>query len=306
MDQFLSSGVRFTTPILLAAIGGLPTWWTRDLNIALEGYMLFGAFFGVYFGFLTGSSIVGVACGLAVGLLFGYVFGLVIVRLRAPVFVMGAALNVLALGGTAFLLRVLLGSRGSFNATGITPLPTVAIPGVESIPVIGPMLSGHSILTYISWVLVAVLIWAARCTTIVRHLKAAGEHGEALATAGVNVGRIRLLAQVWCGALCALGGMQLSLGQLSAFTDGMTVGLGFVALAAVIFTGARGSALLLFGVSIVFGLALAASIRAQGLGLPSEIPQMLPYVITLGGLIVVSIRRKGGQQSRMVVPTIAE
>jgi simple sugar transport system permease protein len=300
LEAYLASGVRFSTPLLLAALGGLATWWTRDLNIGLEGFMLFGSFFAVLTAYQTGSSILAVVLTVLAGALIGLLFGLVVVGLRANVFVVGAAVNVLALGGTVFLLRIVLGTRGSFSSPDLPALPRLTIPVVDAVPLVGGLLSGHTVLTYLSWLLVAVVAWAARHTVLVRRLKAAGEHREALQSAGRSVRLVRLLAQVWCAALCALAGMQLSLGQLTLFTEGMTAGKGFVALAAVIFSGGGAAALL--AVCLLFGFTESLSVRMESLGLPPQFPQMLPYVVTLIGLVVVSLRRRG-DDVRVLVPT---
>jgi simple sugar transport system permease protein len=135
-------------------------------------------------------------------------------------------------------------------------------------------------------VLVAATFLIARHSVIARHLKVAGEHPQALTTAGVSVPTMRVIAQVWCFALCALAGAQLSLGQLTLFTEGMTSGLGFVALAVVIFS--QGRVMLLAGMSFVFGLSTAVSVQVDSSIMPPQFAQMLPYVVALLGLIVLS------------------
>lgn len=154
----------------------------------------------------------------------------------------------------------------------------------------GALLSGHTVLTWLGFVLVAVLAWASRATSVVRHLKASGEYPDALATAGGRVRTYRVLAQGWCFALCFVAGAQLSLGQLRLFTEGMTNGIGFVALAAVIF--ASGRPLVLAAVCGLFGLAFALSVRVDPDLIAPQFAQMLPYVATLAGLVIVSYRRR--------------
>lgn len=290
LDAVLSSMVRFGTPLLLAALGGITTRWTRDLNIGLEGAVLAGAFFGVFFGFQTGSSLVAVGIVAALGFACGLAFGAAVVVARANPFVVGTAVNVLAIGGTVFLLRSQFGVKGSFIDPGIPALPVIDIPALDGVPVLGALFSGHTALTWLAFVLVAALAWAVRATTIVRHLKASGEFPEALATAGGRVRTLRVVAQGWCFALCFVAGAQLSLGQLRLFTEGMTNGLGFVALAAVIF--AAGHPLVLAGVCGLFGLAFAVSVRVDPDVVAPQFAQMLPYVVTLASLVVVSYRRR--------------
>jgi simple sugar transport system permease protein len=303
IETLLSSGVRFTTPILLAGLGCLATRWTKDLNVGLEGAMLFGAFFGVVCGYRFESAAAAIALTAIIGAGLGLLFGVLVVVLRANVFVVGTALNVLASGATVYLLRSWFGVKGSLSGDRIPALPAIHLGVIGDIPLIGPILSGQSALTYASWLLVALTAWAARHTVLVRHLKAAGEHPEALRAAGGNVARVRVIAQVWCFTLCALAGAQLSLGQLTLFTEGMTSGLGFIALAAVIFC--RGNVPLLAGMCGAFGLASALSVRLDTSVMPPQFAQMLPYLVAFVGLVVLS-RRSRVPETRMLTLTLEE
>jgi general nucleoside transport system permease protein len=283
LEALLSSGIRFTTPILLAGLGGLATRWTKDLNVGLEGVMLFGAFFGVAAGYYFESATAAILVTGLLGAVAGCGFGVAVAVLRVNVFVAGTALNVLAAGATVYLLRTWFGVKGSFSSDRIPSLPPV--------------------LTYATWLLVVAMVWAVRHTTFVRHLKASGEHPEALHTAGGHVTRARVLAQIWCFTLCALAGVQLSLGQLTLFTEGMTGGLGFIALAAVIFS--RGNVFLLAGMSLAFGLASALSVRLNTSVMPPQFAQMLPYLVAFAGLVVLS-RRARTPDIRILTPTLED
>lgn len=292
LDAFLASGIRFTTPILLAGLGCLATAWTKDLNVGLEGAMLFGAFFGVVLGMTVGNSLAAVLLLVILGLVCGALFGYLITALRVNVFVAGIVLNVLGAGGTVYLLRSLYGVKGTLSSDKIPPLPNFHIPVIDDIPVLGGILSGHSLLTYASWLLVVLLLLAVKHTVVVRHLKAAGEHPSALETAGGSVPRMRVLAQAWCFVLCGLAGMQLSTGQLTLFTEGMTSGLGFVALAAVIFS--RGRVLLLTFMCLIFGLSSAAGVQISEDVMPPQFAQMIPYIVAMVGLIVLARASREG------------
>lgn len=303
LDPLLASGVRYSTLILLAALGGLTTTWTRDLNVGLEGAMLFGAFLGVALGLSTGSVLAAAAIAVALGAVSGLVFGLTITHLRVNVFIAGFIVNILAAGGTVYLLRSLYGVKGTLADSGIPSLPTLDIPVVEGIPVLGALLSGHSVLTYVSWLLLALTAFLARRSILATHLRAAGEHPMALATAGGHVVRMRILAQVWCFALSALAGVQLSIGQLSLFTEGMTSGLGFVALAVVIFS--RGRVGLLALMSFAFGVSTALSVQVDADVVPPQFAQMLPYLVALAGLIVLA-RTRPDAAIRIARPSLSE
>ncbi|MFT4468495.1 ABC transporter permease [Arthrobacter sulfonylureivorans] len=292
IDAFLASGIRFTTPILLAALACLPTAWTKDLNVGLEGAMLFGAFSGVVIGMSTESGFAAVGLTVLIGAACGAAFGYLITYLRVNVFVAGIVLNVFAAGATVYLLRSLFGVKGTLSDDRIPAMASVNIPGIDGIPLLGAVLSGHSILTYVSWAIIVAAALAVRYTVLVRHLKAAGEHPAALTAAGGNVTRMRILAQVWCFALCGLAGVQLSMGQLTLFTEGMTSGLGFVALAAVIFC--RGKVLLLALMSVGFGLSSAVAVQVNASVMPPQFAQMIPYVVAFAGLIILARTAKDG------------
>lgn len=301
VDAFLSSGIRFTTPILLAALGCLATTWTRDLNVGLEGAMLFGSFLGVVIGLTTGSATLAIVLTVALGIIAGLIFGYLITVLKVNVFVGGIVLNIFAAGATVYLLRSLFGVKGTLSSDKIPSVDKIHIPFIEDVPILGPILSGHTVLTYVSWLLVAVAFIAAQRTVIVRHMKAAGEHPSALSAAGGNVTRMRILAQAWCFALCALAGVQLSMGQLSLFTEGMTSGLGFVAVAAVIFS--RGRVMLLALMCLGFGMSSAAAVVINDSIMPPQFAQMIPYVVAFLGLIVLArFSKQGG--SRIATPVL--
>ncbi|WP_111721139.1 ABC transporter permease [Homoserinimonas sp. OAct 916] len=301
IDAFLASGIRFTTPILLAGLGCLTTIWTKDLNVGLEGVMLFGAFLGVVIGLTTGSVGLAIIYTLVLAAIAGLVFGYLITVLKVNVFVAGIVLNIFAAGATVYLLRSMFGVKGTLSDDGIPGVAKVVIPGISNVPVLGPLFSGHTVLTYVSWVLVVLVFIAARRTVLVRHLKAAGEHPAALISAGGSVVRMRILAQVWCFVLCALAGVQLSMGQLTLFTEGMTSGLGFVALAAVIFS--RGRVLLLALMCVGFGFSSAASIVIDDSVMPPQFAQMIPYVVAFIGLVVLARTSKQGS-TRIATPVM--
>lgn len=303
VDAFLASGVRFTTPILLAALGCLATLWTKDLNVGLEGTMLFGAFFGIVVGLTTGSLPLAVLLTVLMAIVAGLVFGVLITVFKVNVFIAGIVLNIFAGGATVYLLRSLFGVKGTLSDPGIPSIDKVVIPGLDSIPVLGAILSGQTVLTYVSWGIVILILLAARHTVLVRRLKAAGEHPGALASAGGNVTWMRIAAQVWCFALCALAGVQLSMGQLTLFTEGMTSGMGFVALAAVIFC--RGHVLLLTLMCLLFGMSSAAAVLINDTVMPPQFAQMIPYAVAFLGLVVLARTSKQGGM-RMVTPALED
>jgi len=278
------------TPILLAALACLPTLWTRDINIGLEGIMIFGAFFGVAIGLVTGSVWVAITVTVVLAAIVGICFGLLVTSLKVDVFVAGIVLFVFAGGATAYLLDTIFGAKGNLADPSIPALPVITIPGLEEVTVLGGLLSGHSILTWTAVVLFIAMLVLDRTSVIAVYLKAAGSHPQALATSGVRVNRMRVLAQMWCFVLASLAGIQVSLGQLSLFTVGMTGGVGFVALAVVIF--ARGNVALTALISLAFGAATALTFQVDKNVVPHELTSILPYAAALVALIFISRRSR--------------
>jgi simple sugar transport system permease protein len=274
VEELLASTIRNATPLIFAALGGMFSERSGVVNIALEGLMLIAAFAGVVGAALFGSALVGLFFALGAGLLFALIHALMCVTFEADQIISGTAINLLALGGTGFLMVLVFGSGGtSPRVEGFEPVP---------IPVVGQALFSQSLLVYLMYLLVPVTFFLVFRTPFGLRLRATGEVPEAVDTAGVSVARMRYYGVALSGLLAALGGVYLSMGILSAFTENMTNGRGFIALAALIFgrwnpIGAAGAALL-------FGFALAVTFRVPQEVVPQEFIQMIPYVLTIVAL----------------------
>lgn len=294
LDATLANAVlRAATPILLAALGGLLCERAGVFNIGLEGLMLTGAFAAVVGSFAAGSAAAGVAAAIAAGALLAAVFALFAVTLRGNEIVLGIAINLLASGLTVFLLRTLYGVKGAFQDPGIAGLATIELPVIGSLPLIGPLvgplLSGHTAVVY-----AALALTLGVHLLLFRHplglrLRGVGEHPEAATTLGVGVGRLRYLALVLSGALCGLAGAQLSLGNVTLFVENMSAGRGWIAVVAVMFGRAHPAGVL--GACLLFGFTESLGFRLQGLRLPSQLTESLPYLVTLVSLFVFEARR---------------
>jgi ABC-type uncharacterized transport system permease subunit len=280
LGTLLASTIRNATPLIFAALGGMFSERSGVVNIGLEGLMLISAFAGVVGAFLSGSALVGLGFGLAAGLLFALIHALMCITFEADQIISGTAINLLALGGTGFLMVLIFGSGGT--SPRVSGFKEVAIPLLSDIPLIGPALFNQSLLVYLMYALIPITWFVVFRTPFGLRLRATGEVPEAVDTAGVSVARMRYYGVALSGLLAALGGVYLSMGILSAFTENMTVGRGFIALAALIFgrwnpIGAAGAALL-------FGFGLAVSFQVPQEAVPIEFIQMLPYVLTIVGL----------------------
>jgi simple sugar transport system permease protein len=286
----LNSTFRYITPILLAALGGLICERVGVFNIALEGLMLWGAYFAVVGSFYTENALLGVGTAFVLGIAHAAVFGIIVIPLKGNMIVSGIALNLLIAGATIFLLRAMFGVKGAFQDPKLQGLGKINIPIVENIPVLGPILSGHSWLVYLSWVLVIAVYVLLFKTPLGLRMRGVGEQPEAAATLGVNVNWIRFGAILASGALCGLAGAQLSLGQVTLFVENMSAGRGWIAVVAVMLGQAHPFGAFL--ASVLFGFADSIGFRLQAYGLPTQFTGMVPYLVTLAALFVIALRRK--------------
>jgi general nucleoside transport system permease protein len=283
---FVAAVLASTTPVLYAALGGALCGRAGVFNIALEGQLLWGAFVAVATSWWTGSAWLGVAAAVVTTTVFSGILAVGAVSWRADPIIVAVGMNLLALGLTGFLLRELLGATGTFVPQGLEGLPSMD--ALDGVPVLGPLLGGQTVLVPLS-LLLAVLasLWLSR-TSLGLRLRGVGEHPEAATSLGVDVPRYQRATVLLTGALCGLGGAQLSLGNVTAFTEGMTAGRGWVAVAAVMLAANR--PLLVLGACLLFGAAEAWGFRLQGLGLPQQLTDAAPYLVTLVVLVASRVR----------------
>ena len=261
----LTSTLRLTAPLLVAALGGLLSERSGVVNIALEGLMLIGAFSAAAGAHYTGNTFLGVLIGMGAAGLAAAVHAFWCITLRGDQIVAGTAINLLGIGVPAFLLQRL------FDVAGRSP-------AVDKLPTIG---GGLNVLVPVAFLLVPVVYLVVFQTKHGLRILAAGEHPRAAESVGIAVDRYRYAAVVASGVLAGIGGAYLSVGDLSFFTIGMTNGRGFIALAALVFGNWRPFTTL--GATLLFGAAQAVQIQAQAAGLPinKELITALPYVVTL-------------------------
>lgn len=255
------STIRTATPLLLAALGGLYSERSGIINIALEGLMLAGGFTAAVVTHYTENPWVGLAAGIAAGIIVASVHALACIQFKADQVVSGMAINILFIGVPALL------SGALFNSTGATP----------QIP-IGQLLPQAPII--FAFALVPITWYVLYRTPFGLRLRAVGENPEAADAAGVSVSRVRYTAVLLSGALAAIGGAYLSIGQSSLFTRNMTAGRGFIALAALIF-GKWRPVQTMFA-CLLFGFAEALTTQMQGVvKIPVQFIQIIPYLLTM-------------------------
>jgi ABC-type uncharacterized transport system permease subunit len=281
----LVSAVALSAPLMYAALGELISETAGVINIELEAMMLSGAFCGVLGTYLTGNIALGFVFGAVGGLVVGLLHGVLCFVFRANQVISGVVLNILALGVTSFLLSSYLGDRVTRS---IASLSDIRIPVLSEIPILGPALFKQDIMVYLALISVGVVWWVLNRTTIGLMLRAAGERPEAAESLGVDVGRMRWGVVSVCGLLAGIGGSQLALAGIGLFTQNMTAGRGFIALAAVIF--GRWRVLGVAAAVLMFATADAFQFRAGALGIniPDPFLIMLPYLaalLALAGLL---------------------
>ena len=284
---FVQIALASATPLALAALGGLYSERSGVANIALEGKMLFGSLCAVLGTFWSGDPWIGCLLAVAGGVLLALLHFVNCELLDADHVISGAAINILSLGITGFLVFQVFASKSSLQ---VATLPTLDLSAIAALPVAGPLidllLTGMVPLFPLALALAFATRWLLRSTPFGLRVRAAGEDPAVAEARGVDVAGVRLVCLVVCGALAGLAGAQLAVGEIGFFTEKMSAGRGFIALAALIF--GRWRPLPVLAACLFFGFADAAAVRLklQWQLLPDELALTVPFVLTLAVLIV--------------------
>lgn len=269
------------TPLLFAALGELVTEKSGVLNLGVEGMMVVGALAAFAVASSTGSTSLGIMAGALAGAALAFVFAFLTLTMMANQVATGLALTIFGIG-----LSALVGT--GFVGVALEPLGKLDIPGLSSIPVIGPVLFGQDVLVYFSFVMVGVVMWFLNSTRAGLILRAVGVSHSSAHAIGLQVLRTRYLATLFGGAMSGLGGAYLSLSYTPMWAENMTAGRGWIALALVVFSTWR-PARLLAG-AYLFGFITVVQLHAQSAGfdVPSQVMSMLPYLATILVLVIIS------------------
>ncbi len=277
-SALFASMLRYATPLIFAAIGGMFSERSGVVNIGLEGMMLMGAFFGIMAADKLDSWLLGLLVAVVSGGAMALIHAIWAVHLRADQIISGFAINFLALGLTGYLFIDIYGQEGT--PTDIESIPAVRLSFIDGVPFFGDIFGNLNLMIWLALILVPLSWFLLFKTPLGLRIRAVGEHPRAADTVGIDVYRIRYGAVIASGMLAAAGGAFLSIGFVNSFNENMTAGRGFIALAAVIFGNWRpwgaAAACLLFG----FSSALAQRLPEYS-DSAATLFQALPYVLTL-------------------------
>jgi len=277
--SLLAETVIYSTPIIYGSLSGILCERAGVINIAIEGQFLAGAFLASMVASASGNVWLGALCGAAAGAAFGWLLAFLALRYGADQIIVGILIDAFALGLTNFLLQEIFTNHPGLNSPPV--FPSLAIPLLSKIPLLGPVLFDQNAIVYGAAVLLVVVHLALFRTRWGLRVRAVGEHPKAASTVGIHVASVRYRNVVLGGVVAGLGGAAFTIGSYGQFTSNMAAGLGFVALAAMIFGrwrpfGGLGAALL-FG----FSISLVSFIGVLGVDIPSPLLAMAPYLITI-------------------------
>lgn len=288
LSSLLAGTIRLATPILLPALGQLYTQRAGILNLGVEGTMLMGAISAFTVACISGSLWLGLLSGIVMGVIFSVLMAWLSVTMHANQVIAGIGLNILASGLAAYIYRVIFGIRAL--PAQITPFQSLDVAGLSDIPLIGPVLFGHNVMVYLTFLLVPITWFILEKTVFGLRIKAVGEHPRAADSKGISVEKTRYLSVLIGGAYAGAGGAFMTIAYMNVFTENIIGGFGYIAVSVVIF--ARFMPVRSMWGALIFGCASALQLRlqTQGSGIPSQLLLMLPYVMTIVALIFSSKR----------------
>lgn len=294
--SFIFIVIRVGVPLLFASMSAYVASLAGIPNIAVEGIMIFGALFGVYFSASSGSAWVGLLVVIIVGLIMALVIAFFSMKMKADPIMIGIALNLFATDFSIWLLLLWTGTKGTTATLPSKVLPTVNIPIIKDIPILGEIISGHYFLTYVCVVLAILLYILVYKTPFGLRMKACGLDEHAAESVGIKVEKVRLIAIIISCILAALGGAYLSMGYMSIFSNNMTASRGWTGIAAN--AVGQGNFLVVILTTVIFAFAQGIVNRLALTDLPSDLVNTIPYICVLLAMIFLSVQKYRKEKSK--------
>ncbi|MEM7800007.1 MAG: ABC transporter permease, partial [Chloroflexota bacterium] len=277
----IHSGIRLATPYLYAGIGEMLGQRAGVLNLGVEGIMLMGAFSGFYAAFSTGSPFLGILAAFLVGTLMGLIMSVVSITFQAEQGISGIGLYLFGLGASSLLFKTILGSVEGVDGFSEIRFCVTQTFCLADIPIFGEIFLRHSLVVYGAYLLVPLMWYLLNRTTWGLNIKAVGQNPKAADSLGVNVVLVRYLCVIVGSGLAGIGGASLSIALLNVFQEGMTNGIGFIAVALVYFGSWTPVGVLIGALLFSTVNALQLWVQVLDLNIPSDIAVMLPYLLTV-------------------------
>ena len=276
----LEGTISLATPLILGALCGVMCERSGVVNVAIEGQMLTAAFAAALVGSMTQSIAAALVAAVLAGVLMGALLALFTIKYLVDEVVMGVVVNLFASGLTGFLFNQLLVTDAEkYNAAPI--MEPIAIPGLSRIPFLGPILFNQTVLVYIGFLCIALVWFLLWCTRWGLRIRSVGEHPEAADTVGISVTAVRWSAVLVGGVFAGLGGAYFTIGTVGAFSKNITVGNGFIALAALIMGRWKPGQAALMALFFSFVTQLSTELGPLGTPMPSQVLLLLPYIATI-------------------------
>lgn len=302
--EFYTMIIESTAPILLAALGCAIAAKANATNMGMEGIMMMSALVAVLVSSALGGAGIGPWVGLIVAVVVGCILGFLVsvfaFRLKIDIILVGIAMNLICTGASVFLMYSITGDRTTTTSLISGKLPSLSIPLIKDIPVIGTVLSGRFVLTYVAFILVAVLSFLLFKTKLGLRIRAVGENENAAESVGISSLKIKTIALIISGAFGGLGGAFMSQCYLAYFSSGLIAGRGFIGLAACTMGSANPGIICLC--CLAFGIFYAISMFSQSMKLfaiSSYALLALPYAIVLIGVVIYSIYTRNKELERL-------
>lgn len=291
----LAATVRLAAPLVLASMGGIFGDRANILNISLESLMLTGAFFATWGSYLFENAWMGLLYGMIAGVMMSCVFGVFVLHFDANPVVVGVAMNLGAWGFTSLLLESIFGTRGYFRDPAIKSFTAIDLPILGDIPVVCEVLNNQNILVYLSFLAVLGSYVILFKTPFGLRLRGVGINEKAAQTTGTSLLKYRWISLLFTGVLTGMSGAMLPLSGISMFTEEMSAGKGFLAVAAIMI--GKGNPVKVFAACLIFAYADAVAINMQSFQISSQLVLMLPYVATIVVLMVTNLKNTTAQNN---------